>query len=242
MKKWAEMTWKEIDQLDRNTLLILPVGSTEQHGERLPVETDALFAEYWAKKTAEEIPDSILLPTLNYGMSWHHTAFPGTISLDGPVYALVIRNILESVARAGFHKVLIANGHGGNHKWIEQAIAEVREIYPDMVFSNPVIELIRDNDFKKIADSFGEDIVHAGAMEVSQIAAIEPEKVRRSSVVTNVPTGAKWGEGTNSPSEWKQKFPMGQKGDQRNCQVDKGEVLNKFIVLKLLEIAKKMME
>lgn len=241
MKLWAQMTWEEIDALDkRNTLLILPLGSIEQHGQRLPLITDTTLANHWAKQVAERIENSILLPSQNYGMSWHHTAFPGTISLDPTTYVRVMRNILESITEYGFQKILIVNGHGGNQKWIEQVITEIQESYPDATISNPGIKLFWSSEFKKFLRHFNEDTIHAGAMETSMYAAIAPD-LRPETVVTNVPKGTKFGEGTNSPDVWKKKFPKGQKGDQRLCLIDVGKEMNEFVLQKLLETAKKLM-
>ena len=240
MKLWAQMTWEEIEGLNKeNTLVILPLGSVEQHGQRLPVITDTMFANHWAKQVAERIENSVLLPSQNYGMSWHHTAFPGTISLDPVTYVQIIRDILKSITKHGFQKILIVNAHGGNQKWIEQAIVEIQESYPDATILNPVIELFRDSKFREFLSNFNEDTIHAGGMEVSMYASITPN-LRPETVVTNVPTGTKFGEGTNSPSAWKEKFPKGQKGDQRVCLIDVGKGMNEFILQKLLETVKKL--
>ena len=103
MKLWAQMTWEEIEGLNKeNALVILPLGSVQQHGQRLPVITDTMFANHWAKQVAERIENSVLLPSQNYGMSWYHTAFPGTISLDPVTYVQVIRDILKSIIKSGF--------------------------------------------------------------------------------------------------------------------------------------------
>ena len=241
MKIWAEMTWKEIWGLGKDVLLILPVGSTEQHGERLPVGTDALFANYLAWRIAEEIPNSVLLPCLNYGMSWHHTAFPGTVSISGPVYTLVIADMLESLVKHGFSKILVVNGHGGNHDWIERAIAYVSENHPETSLANPTMNILKGGDFVQMTKALtDEDIVHAGAMETSMLAAIEPGKMKPASLVGAIPTEAKFGEGTSSPSEWKRKFPRGQKGDQTKADPEIGRQMIDFIFAKLLEAARKM--
>jgi len=242
MKLWAQMTWEEIKGLNKETLVILPLGSVEQHGQRLPVITDTLFANHWAKQVAERIENSVLLPSQNYGMSWHHTAFPGTISLDPATYVQVIRDILKSIIKHGFQKILIVNAHGGNQKWIEQAVTEIRETYPGVTISNPVIEVFLDNEFKKLLSNLSdEDPIHAGAMEVSMYATIAPDGLSPATVVTDIPSGTKFGEGTNSPSQWKEKFPKGQKGNQRICSIDAGKEMNEFALQKLLETAKQMM-
>lgn len=243
LKLWAQMTWEKIDGLNKeNTLVILPLGSVEQHGERLPVITDTMFANHWAKQVAEKIENSIILPSLNFGMSWHHTAFPGTISLDRATYLQVVRNILESIVKPGFKKILIVNGHGGNQKWIKEAIAEIQETHPGVVISNPVVEIFQDEKFREFLTNFNEDTVHAGAIEVSMYANIAPNNLRSATAVTDSPQGAKFGEGTDSPTLWRIMFPRGQKGDQNICLPDIGKQMNEFVLQKLLETAEQMME
>ena len=238
MRTWDMMTWKEIDSIDRSSVVvILPTGSTEQHGERLPVGTDRFFAREWAIAVNAALPSSILLPPLNYGMARHHTAFPGTISLDASVYTLIIKNILESLAKHKFQKVLIVNGHGGNHDWIEQAIAEAKDKYPDLMASNPLMDIAMSEKFKTYTKKFKEDIVHAGAMEVSMLGAMNKFPVAEAKAVTVTPEGAKWGEGTASPDEWKSKFPQGQKGDQTNTNWDLGNEMNCLIIAGFLKAA-----
>lgn len=240
MKLWAKMTWEEIERLSKkNTLVILPLGSVEQHGQRLPVITDILFANHWAKQVAERIENSVLLPSQNYGMSWHHTAFSGTISINTSVYALLIREILESVLEHGFRKILIVNGHGGNHDPIERAIAEIQENYPDAEIQNPMMDIVKEIDASIECD---ENFVHAGSVEVSTLYAIAPKILRDSSVVTNVPLEAKFGQGTKSPTDWEKRFPKGQKGNQKNCSAQLGEQVHAFVIKRLLETAKQIME
>lgn len=239
---WNSMTWPEIDQLDReSTVLILPVGSTEQHGERLTVGTDHFCAEIWANIVSMKVSGSILLPTLYYGMSWHHTGFPGTISISKEVYTLLIRDLLGSLTQHGFKKILIINGHGGNESGINQAIAEIGEVYPKTKILNPVMTLMMKHQ-DIVEKTFEEGPVHAGAFEVSVMLAgpFEKTDVRDESVVTVRPKDAQFGQGTGSPEEWKQLFPRGQKGDQTRTDPDFARRLIQYVIGKLVELARNM--
>lgn len=248
MKKWAEMTWEEIDRLSRNILLILPVGSTEQHGQRLPVKTDYALAHYWAKLVAEKIIGSVVLPTLSYGMSSFHIGFPGSISINGSVYTLVICDILESITKHGFCKILIINGHGGNDEWIDQAIIEICEKYPEVRIINPVIKIIKSIDNNWLNENFGENqYLHAGAAETSLVNIIFPEIVRSVDTVTSVPSKDlvvedKLEKTIESPSAWLNKFPKGQKGNQTHINQKGGDEINNKVLLELEAIARKIIE
>lgn len=226
--KLADMTWEQVASLveanPTKMLAILPLGSTEQHGQRLPLGTDHFVAEYLASEVARRIPTSILLPTLTYGMSWHHTAFPGTISIAEDIYEIVVGEVLRSIIRTGFRRILIVNAHGGNEKSIGKAIANVKDESPEVSIINPLIrfhkEIFESGGWER---KLGEKMVHAGRLELAMLAAVCPEKVKNSSVVTDVPEGAVRGQGTGSPEQWKELFPRGQKGDQREVKRQIGE-------------------
>ncbi|MDH4330693.1 MAG: creatininase family protein [Candidatus Moranbacteria bacterium] len=246
MKRLNEMTWEEFNQLDRiATLFVLPLGSTEQHGERLPLGTDHFFAEKMAEEIALAIPGSILMPTMNYGMSWHHTAFPGTMSISDSTYKLIIFDILCSITRHGFKKIFIANGHGGNHHSITDAITRVKALR-NCEIANPLVDIATSNEFKQLIQAaFNENGVHAGAMEVSIMEYLFPNKptlIKGAGCVTSIPNDAVWGQGTDSPEKWRELFPMGQKGNQKNSDPQKGKEIFDYITNKMVQIAKKMME
>lgn len=243
MKSWDKMTFEEIGQLNRkNTLVIFPIASCEQHGQRLSVDTDAFLAAHWTMEAVREIPNSVVLPVQRYGMSYHHTKFSGTISLSPSTTTNIVCDILWSLLGHGFENILILNSHGGNHKPIEVAIQMTEQKWPKANISNPLFKIINDNNIVEVLSSFGENFVHAGAAEVSIVAAVDPQKIRPSEVVDDIPKGASFGQGVDSPEEWMKRFPKGQKGDQTNVRAEAGKILNKLIVRKLIEEAKKMME
>jgi creatinine amidohydrolase len=115
---WKELTWEDLNALAaRDAIVVLPVASMEQHGPHLPVGVDTILCEGVCKAAAEIARNStpvVVAPTLWCGMAEHHVAFGGTFTFDIPTYRAVLLAFLKSIERAGFRKVAIVNGHGGN--------------------------------------------------------------------------------------------------------------------------------
>jgi len=128
----AEMTWRQVAAyLEHDDRIIVPVGSTEQHGLRAVIGTDSMAPAGIACEAGRRA-DVLVAPTVNYGMALHHMSFPGTIALRPSTLQLVIYDLLVSVARHGFRRVLILNGHGGNTPSLMAGVAEVNDAYRDL--------------------------------------------------------------------------------------------------------------
>jgi creatinine amidohydrolase len=111
--KIYDRNWMQIEKyLDHDDRIVLPVGSTEQHGY-LSLGTDAILAERVAVEAAEPLGVPVL-PALPFGMSPYFTAYPGSMSLRMSTYIEVIRDLLDVIAGQGFRRVALINGHGGN--------------------------------------------------------------------------------------------------------------------------------
>lgn len=125
-------TWTEVETyLTRSPGIILPIGSTEQHGPTGLIGTDAICAEAIARGVGE-VTQAIVAPTINVGMALHHTAFPGSISLRPSTLILVIQDTIRCLAQAGFTKFFFINGHGGNVATLKAAFAETYALLADL--------------------------------------------------------------------------------------------------------------
>jgi len=114
MVQLAEISWSDAEKLFADSdLVILPVGSTEQHGPHNPLGTDYLNAEAVSKEVGKRT-DTLVLPVIPVGVSEHHRQFPGTLWVSPPVFREYMKEVALSVAGHGVDKIIIVNGHGGN--------------------------------------------------------------------------------------------------------------------------------
>lgn len=117
--------WPEIEAyLERSKAILIPIGSTEQHGPNGLLGTDALCPEIIGKRAGDEA-GFLVGPTFNVGQAQHHMNFPGTITLRPSTMIAAMTDWAQSLAHHGFERLYWFNGHGGNIATINAAFAEI---------------------------------------------------------------------------------------------------------------------
>lgn len=175
--RWDELNSVQIAErlaADPDTVALIPVGATEQHGPHLPVGTDTIVAIAVAEAAAVDL--ALVLPAIAFGAShFHGTTLPGTVAFAGEDAAAVAVRVAEACVDSGVHRVMFVNGHVGNSAPLWLACDRFRRQHPDRrIGVMQWWDLTAD-----IARRATEDAVdwHANAAETSLMLAIRPELV-----------------------------------------------------------------
>lgn len=187
----AEITRPEYEARVGNAVVIVPVGSTEQHGPHLPLGADAIQVTEVARRVAERI-DAIVAPTIPYGYrsaprSGGGEIFAGTTSLSGNTLTLVVRDVLRALVRHGARRIVVLDGHYENNMFLHEAIHLVLdERVPDdlRVLKILWVDPVRPETLEAAwPDGFpGWALEHAAHLETSVLLAIRPDLVRRDQI------------------------------------------------------------
>jgi creatinine amidohydrolase len=185
----ARLTWTEAhDALARARLALVPVGSCEQHGPHMTLDSDLAIADGFARRLAAELgDDAVLCPAVPYGLSEHHLAFAGTLTLRTDTLLALVRDVVESLALWGVRRVLLVNGHGGNVDALRLAAREAARDRRALVGAVMWAVLAAD----AIADrAAGPRYGHACEIETSVALALAPRTVRAELVGSPAPPPA----------------------------------------------------
>lgn len=176
--RWGVCRTTEFDTDAADTIVILPVGSTEQHGPHLPVEVDTRLVTEIAERTAGIVRASrpvLVIPTLWVSLAEHHMSFAGTLTLDLDTIRAVLRCLVRSLSRRGFRRVLILNGHGGNMSALPLITDELsREL--DVSLACATYWVVAAEAFGRILEG-QPNLRHACEAETAMMLALAPELV-----------------------------------------------------------------
>ena len=224
----VEMNWKEVEEyLKRDDRIIVPIGSTEQHGPAGLIGTDHLIVHHLSVALAERT-GTIAAPVLPLGLSLHHTCFPGTITLKPTTIIMLLKDVFWSLNNQGFRKALLLNGHGGNSGIIAAALSEIAAAFPDLRIRSlcwwdvkGVRELIR----QKFGDQEGH---HSTPSELSLTMYFCPDKIKNTPIGFHPMPDRPYATG---PDEYKRLFPDGIVGANPDlASADHGKELAEAIL------------
>ncbi len=219
-------TWAEVeDHLKKSTGIIVPIGSTEQHGPNGLIGTDALCAEVVAKGIGEAA-DALVAPTIAVGMAQHHMAFPGSMTLRPSTLIALVRDTVQSLARHGFERIYFLNGHGGNIATMSAAFSEV---YADKSLAAngrnaPGVRLKLQNWYeapgvKKLSKELygASEGSHATPSEVALIQFAFPEAIKKANMSPKIaPRGP-----IRDALDYRSRFPDGRIGSDPSLATPK---------------------
>lgn len=237
---WERLTAAEIQARAKPaTVVVMPVASIEQHGPHLATGVDMWLAGEVAARSARKLQaagtPALVTPTVWTGLAEHHMPFGGTITLDEASFAAIVGGVARSVARQGFRRIALLNGHGGNIEAIATAAAVLTR-----GLGVPVVGVTY---WLANADTFGAiletqpNVMHACEAETSMVMAIRGEAVRVDRIAQAVPKrgvppappGFKRYRGFDAMTD------TGVLGDPRAASAEKGERLFEAAAARLAE-------
>ena len=189
----AEMTWQEYQSRIKDGVLIIPVGSTEQHAPHSPLGVDIYLAEKFSIQLAQRI-GALVAPTINYGYksqpkSGGGPLFPGTIDLNGSTLINLMQDILKEFLADGWQKILVLNAHFENQPFLiegaDLVLRDQKEAFPKVIitswYDNISEELIPEI-FNEVPFA-GWELEHAALVETSAMLYYRPELVHQEHII-----------------------------------------------------------
>ena len=179
MKLFAELNRVELKALAPSSLVVIPIGATEQHGPHLATGMDLFTVDTIAREAAaiagEQI-DVIVAPALPFGSSHHHLVFGATLSLTTATYRRVLYELVECLVTDGFKSIFLLNGHGGNHELAQLAVRDIVLHHPVRAAAGSYWNMAW-NELVEAGVHRGRLPGHAGEFETSMLMGLRPELV-----------------------------------------------------------------
>ncbi|UCE96703.1 MAG: creatininase family protein [Candidatus Bathyarchaeota archaeon] len=235
-----ELSMKEAEQAAKDgKVIIIPVGSVEEHGDHLPLNTDSLQAEYVALEVAKKANCLVSSP-LRYGICNSTRHFPGTLSISFDSLRMIIIDILEEFIRNGFRRILILSGHAGRtHMAVLKLAARsvIMQHKDEKASERPRIMVCSDYDFayELKGKHFGEEDAHGGTIETSRVMAIRSDLIKGKGRAS-FPEMPRF-EIVPDPERY---FPSGIMGDPTIASVEKGQMINEYVVKEVRKLVEEL--
>jgi creatinine amidohydrolase len=240
--RYNRLTWPQMNEaIAAQKLVILPTGSTEQHGRHLPLDVDVFLCESVCLEVGKRAADRVLvLPPIAYGLNLHHIDFPGTIHIEPETFIAFCLNITKSVAYHGFQKILLVNGHGSNTPLIDLVARKTVLATQSLCFATGYY-LFHQEAFRSIRES--EIMAHADEWETSLYLHLAPERVQMDLAVEGndrMGTFLSSDSTLNFPVRfndyWGRWTQTGVHGDPTKATAEKGKILFEAAVTGLVRL------
>jgi creatinine amidohydrolase len=227
-RRLDELTWPEVEAriaAGQHTVVV-PLGAIEQHGPHLPLHVDTLVADALGERFCARVPESLQAPTIGFGCSEEHMAFPGTLSLSSDTLQAVLSDVLSSLARHGFRHLVVFSAHGGNDGLLAEAERELKTRAAPAVLTivqgiGRIGRLWQEASAREGIDAASAGH-HAGEFETSIMAALRPCAVRFSEMRPGVAAGAENPQTLFYPS-LRANAPSGVVGDPTRSSAERAE-------------------
>ena len=242
-RKFVEMTYEELKEaIEKNSIVLLPIGQTEEHGLHLPLKTDAFIAEKICEKIAEisKIP-VIVMPTIYYGYSTKEVyKWPGCPGIKIETFISFVYDICSSLINMGFKKIVIVSSHGNHTGALEVVVRKIADdfgVYMALTIPN----VIAKEKINKILEAGWRGSCHGGEYETSLMLYLDEKSVKREKMVNFdiLRIEKKFYPGKVFISTWGlQKSKTGIYGAPKAASKEKGERIFNAIVEEYLEFLK----
>lgn len=178
---WNRLTAETLrEQARRGAVVLLPIGSTEQHGPHLPTGTDGFLAvEICARVAAMLEPERpvVITPAVWFGLAEHHVSFGGTFTLTLATLHALLHDLCSSILRAGFLDIVIVNGHGGNIPGLVAIVGELTRELGATIGCTTYVQAAPEETRRILQRQ--DTVMHACEAETSMIMALAPDLVHR---------------------------------------------------------------
>lgn len=243
--RYEELSQLQVDALDREkTILVIPLGSVEQHGHHMPLGTDTMLAQALSLAAAAQMEgQAVVLPPPWYGFSAHHMRFPGSITLSHTTLMAMVEDIVASLAKHGFGRVLLINGHGGNGGVVD-VLASVlgKQHYGRMRIAGLTYFALAAPAIARLRRSREGGMGHACEFETAMIMHIRPDLVAADKAQITYPdpgssylsTDLLKGSAVKTYLDFKDLSPHGTLGDPSLASPEKGAEFFAAVVAELV--------
>ncbi|MYB53865.1 MAG: creatininase family protein [Acidobacteriia bacterium] len=240
-------TWQELGgRVSDQPVVVLPIGSVEDHGHHLPLDTDNFLIWSICEEAAKRADgDILLLPLIPYGFETHHMDFTGTIDIQQEHLLHFVLDVTKSVAHHGFRRILIADGHGSNMPILD-LVARRTILETDALCGTFIWPSLAREEIRMQRESGRGGMSHAGELETSVYLHLAPDKVQMEKAVKEIGMPESefiWmdlmdGSPVHLMDEWTRFSKTGTYGDPTIASAAKGSPIFEAVVDAFVRLAR----